>query len=97
MLPHGIVVLSADDEIDRNDAGSLVQELEEGMLAVRAGPTPEHRSRGVLHALAVPVHRLTVAFHVELLQVARQSPEVGVIGHDGMGVQAEKVHIPDAP
>ena len=48
------VVLRVDgrDEVARDDLGALVDQLVEGVLAVRPGLAPHDRASGVVHRLA---------------------------------------------
>ena len=84
------------DEVARHQLGALVDELEEGVLAVGAGLAPHHRSGGVTDPAALPVAGLAVGLHVGLLQVGRQPPQVLIVGQHGPRRGAEKVPVPHA-
>ena len=59
------------DEVARDEFGSLMDELIEGMLAIGADLTPEHRACMKVDVLAIAIDKLTITFHVSLLQVGR--------------------------
>ena len=44
MLEVRLMADGRREEFDRNDVGALVQELEEGMLAIGAGLAPDQRA-----------------------------------------------------
>jgi hypothetical protein len=67
-----LVAVGGDDELHRDDVGALVDQLEEGMLAVGARLAPDDRARYAVDGLAGKRHALAVRFHVELLQIGRQ-------------------------
>ena len=69
MATEGIQRLGEGDEVARDEARALVDELVEGMLAVRAGFAPVDRAGISVHFGAVELNVLAVAFHRELLQV----------------------------
>ena len=95
----GEVLLRAakPDEVRRDEAGALVHELEEGVLAIgaRLAPVDFPGGRGGNRG-AVTAHGLAVGFHSQLLQVGREAAEVLGIGEHGVGLGAEEVGVPDA-
>jgi hypothetical protein len=68
-----IQALAKADEVARDELGALVDQLVEGVLTVRAGLAPDHRSGLVLDDGPRPVHGLSIALHVELLQVGAEA------------------------
>ena len=72
MLTHGVLGLYGGQEVRRHQLGSLMDELIEGMLAVRAWFTPDHRTGLPANALPLLVHGLAVTLHVGLLQIGGQ-------------------------
>ena len=84
------------DEIGRDEARPLVEQLVVGMLAVGARRTPDDRAGGEVNRLAVEGDGLAIAFHVELLQVSGELGQVMVVGQHGMGLRTEEVVVPDA-
>ena len=91
-------VLSLDgrEEVAGNEFRSLVDELVERMLTVRAGLAPDDRTGGVIDALVVDVDALAVALHIALLQVGGEPTKILVVGEyrDGFGVP--EVVVPDS-
>ena len=83
------------DEVGRDHPRALVDELVEGVLAVRAGLPPEDLARVVGHGRTVAAHRLAVRLHRELLKVGRETVQVLRVGQDRVGVGAEEVRVPD--
>ena len=61
-LPDVVVGLDRGDEVAGDEAGSLVDELVEGVLAVGAGLTPNDRAGGVVDLSArtgnVPIEKI---------------------------------------
>ncbi len=88
--------LGRDQEVHRHDLRALVQQLEEGVLAVGAGFAPHDRAGGEADGAAIDVHRLAVALHVELLEVGREAAEALVVGNYGLGREAQGVAVPHA-
>src|SRR5207249_6869966 len=75
-------VCSSDlqQEVQRGAQRALVQQLEEGVLAIVAGLTPDDRRGLPLDRLAIERHGLAVALHLELLQVGREAAQRVKIG-----------------
>ena len=91
-----VVRLAEADEVGGHEPGALVEELEEGVLAVRARLAP-HDGPGVpADRLAATGHGLAVALHVELLEVGGEAGQLLAVGEDGVGLGAEEVRVPDA-
>ena len=80
-----------DHEFDRDDIGALMEKLEEGVLAVGAGLAPDDRPGGARDRRTVHDNALAVRFHVELLQIGRETAEPLVIGNDGARAVAEDI------
>ena len=90
-----LVGSAATRKVDRHDLGALVQQLEEGVLPVGAGLSPQDRARSPRrHARAVHVDVLAVALHVELLKIGREAAEALVVGNHGLGSEAPGVAVP---
>ena len=92
----GPFAVEGDDEIDGNHLRALVDELEEGVLAVDAGFAPNGGAGGEIHGLAVAVAAFAVAFHIELLEVGRQAAQAVAVGDDDVAGAAAEVLLPDA-
>ena len=73
-----------------------MDELVEGVLAVRTRFAPEDRAGLVVHALAFTVDGLAVAFHVGLLEVGGQAVQVLVVREHRVAGSAEEVVVPHA-
>ena len=87
---------SESDEVRRDEAGALVHELEEGVLAIgaRLAPVDFTSGRGGNRG-AIAAHGLAIGFHGQLLQVGREAAEVLGVGQHGVGLGAEEVGVPD--
>ena len=55
------------DKLQRNDSGSLMQQLIEGMLSVGSGFTEDQRSCHIVNRLTKAVDGFTIGFHIHLL------------------------------
>ena len=101
-IRHEDVVMAAEwverlgkcDEVAGDEAGALVDELVEAVLAVGAGFAPVDRTRVGIHMVAIEFHMLAVALHGELLEVGGEAFQVLVVGQDGDGLRAVEVVIP---
>mmetsp|Transcript_53784 Transcript_53784/g.126936 ORF Transcript_53784/g.126936 Transcript_53784/m.126936 type:complete len:559 (+) Transcript_53784:879-2555(+) len=95
-LPAGPVVRPLHrDELDGDHIRALVQHLEVGMLAVGAGLAPDDGRRGQRQRMAVQVHALAVALHLQLLQIRWQSTQALVIRCNAAAGEAVEVAVPD--
>ena len=70
------------DEVTRNQARSLVNQLVEGMLAVGPRFAPVDRACLVIHLPAIQRDVLTVALHRQLLQIRGKAFQVLFVGQD---------------
>ena len=93
--PRGFSERAKRDEVARDELRALVDQLVEGVLAVRARLAPHDRAGLVVDGVAVERDVLAVALHVELLQVGGEAGEVLVVGEDGDGLGAEEVVVPE--
>ena len=101
-IRHEEVVVTAErvegfgegDEVAGNEAGALVDELVEAVLAVGAGLAPVDGPCFGIHMGAIEFHMLAVALHRELLEVGGEAFQVLVVGQDGDGLRAVEVVIP---
>ena len=73
--------------------GALVQQLEEGVLAVDAGFAPDDGSGIRTDGGAVAGGLFAVAFHVELLDESGQVVQVLVVRGDDVAAAAEIVDV----
>ena len=84
------------DEVNRRDVRTLVQQLEEGVLAVDAGFAPNNRRSFVTDRLTVKGNLFAVALHVELLDEFGQAVKMLVVRRDNMAAAAVVIDVPDA-
>ena len=96
VIANLVVAVCRGDEVARNHLGALVDELVEGVLAVRTRFAPEDRTRLVVHALGIAVNGLAVGFHVGLLEVGGEAVEVLVVREHGVAGCAKEVVVPNA-
>lgn len=78
-----VVGFSGKDKVGGDQLGALVQELEEGVLGVRAWLAEEDGAGGVLYVVAGPGNGLAVRLHRELLEVCREAVHVLVESMSG--------------
>ena len=83
------------DELDRNGMHSLMQPLEERVLAVGARFAPERGCRRATGRRAVAHDRLAVAFENELLEIRRQPRERMRVGNDDTLAHAGRLRVPE--
>lgn len=91
-----IVGLGKSDKIARYQFGPLMEELEEGVLAIGTGFTPDDRAGLPRDRLSLLGGAFAVGFHVELLQISDQTGQRLIVREDGMSGGVEKIIIPDA-
>ena len=92
-----VLRLDGGEEIGRDEARPLVNELVERVLTVRPRLAPDDGPGGVVgDGVAVAVDALAVALHVPLLEVGGEAVKVLVVREDGVRLGAEEVHVPDA-
>ena len=72
-----------------------MDQLIEGMLAVRARFAPDDRAAGHLQIGAIHAYALAVAFHFKLLKIGRQAVEKIIIRQHGTGRVATNLIVPD--
>ena len=96
MIAERVERAGEGDEVAGDQLRALVDELIEGVLAVRAGLAPHDRTGLVVDPLALQRHVLAVALHVELLQVRGEAGEVLVVGQHRHRLSVEEVVVPQA-
>ena len=96
MIADLVVAVCRSDEVARNHLGALVNELVEGVLAVRTRFAPEDRACLIVNALGIAIHSLTVGFHVCLLEVSGQAVQILVVREHCVARSAKEVVVPDA-
>ena len=70
VLNHHIrtdLIVLKSDELERNNGGSLVEQLIERVLSVGSRLTEDHWTGLITHSLAEAVHAFAVGLHVQLL------------------------------
>lgn len=90
-----VVGLGSNDEVCRNQLGTLVDQLEEGVLSVGGWLTEENNTSLVVDELVVLGDRLTVGFHGKLLQVSWESVHVLVKRCHKLGLGLVEIVVPD--
>ena len=96
MIQHRWAALERCDEIDRNHAGALMQQLEKRVLPIGARFAPNHWATRYRQRIALQIHRLAVALHFELLQVRRQAVQILRVGLDAVARRTPKIVVPNA-
>ena len=86
----------AGNQVYGGNVGALVQQLEEGVLAVDAGFAPDDGPGIRTDGCAVAGRLFAVAFHVELLDESGQVVQVLVVRGDDVAAAAEIVDVPNA-
>ncbi len=82
-----------DKKIEGNDLRSLMDELEEGVLAIGAGLAPHDRARRGIGWRPVQLDMLAVALHLQLLEIGREAPEPLVVWDHAVRGMAEDVAV----
>ena len=82
--------------VNRRDVRTLVQQLEEGVLAVDTGFAPNNRGSFVTDRFTVKGNLFAVALRVELLDEFGQAVEMLVEGAITVAAAAVVVDVPDA-
>ncbi|KAH3666176.1 hypothetical protein OGAPHI_004365 [Ogataea philodendri] len=90
-----VVGLGGQDEVGWNELGTLVHQLEEGMLGVGGWFSKHHDSGLVVDKLGVLCNRLTIGFHGQLLQVSWESVQVLIKWCNQLGLSAVEVVVPN--
>jgi len=96
VIANLVVAVGRGDEVARNHLGALMDELVEGVLAVRTRFAPEDRTGLVVDAQGVAVNSLAVGFHVGLLEVGGEAVQVLVVREHRVAGSAEEVVVPHA-
>lgn len=96
VLGKGVVGLDGGQEITGGNAGSLMNQLVEGVLTVGTGLTDNPGASAVGDSLTVSVPVFAVRLHIALLEVGREAVHVLIVGEDGVDLGIEKVDVPDA-
>ena len=82
------------DEVGRDHAGALVDQLVEGVLTIGAGFAPEDLAGLVGDGAAVAAHGLAVGLHGQLLQVRGEAVQVLRVGQNRVCVGTQEVRVP---
>ena len=96
MFAYGIVAYRRCQKIGRHQWCSLMQQLVKGVLAIRAGLSPDDRPGLVGEMLTVPSNRFSVTLHVALLKVRRKPMHILIVWQDHFGLCSKEVAVPDA-
>ena len=90
-----VLAFCKTDKLERNNIGTLVQQLIERVLSVGAGFPKDNRSRFIVNWFAEAVHRLSVGLHIQLLQVSRKAGKRLAVGQDGSATVTEDIPFMD--
>ena len=96
MPPERMEGLCERNEVTRYQSCALMQQLEEGVLAVCSHFAPVHGTGWLSNLRSDKCHMFTVALHDELLQIRRKALQILFIGRDRKVLGAEDVVVPDA-
>src|SRR5258708_38366928 len=94
MAAHLVERLGKGNEIARDDAGSLMDQLVERMLPICSGLAPVDGSGIVGDGFAIERDMLPITLHGQLLQIRRESFQVLLVRQDCDGLCVEKVVVP---
>src|SRR5947209_9026916 len=94
MAANRVERLGKCDEVARNKPGPLVDELIEGMLAVRPRLAPIDGRCIVRDGLAIQRDVLAVALHRQLLKVSGKALQILLIRQNSDSLRAEEVVVP---
>src|SRR5215510_1098838 len=86
--------LAKGDKITRDEAGALMDQLVEGVLAIGARLTPVDGASLVVDRAAIECDVFAIALHGKLLQIRREALQVLLIWQDRYGLGAEEVVVP---
>src|ERR1043166_586383 len=81
------------DEITRNKARALVDQLIERMLSVRPRFAPIDRPGIVVDLFTIQSDVLAITLHCQLLEISGKSFQVLLVGKDGDCLRIEEVRI----
>src|SRR5262245_52293152 len=88
--------LAKGDEVTGDEAGALMDQLVEGVLAVRTRLAPVDGTGLVIDRAAIARDMFAVALHGQLLQIRREALQVLLVWQDRHGLGAEEVVVPYA-
>src|SRR5690348_19366 len=96
VFTYGIVTDGGGNKIRGYHRRSLVKQLVKGMLAVGSRFSPNDRPCGVSNLFATPVHVFSIAFHISLLEVSRETMHILVVRQNRFRLGAKEINIPKA-
>lgn len=86
-----VVGFGGEDEVGGDELGTLVQELEEGVLGVGAGLAEDDCAGGVFHVVAGSGDSLSIGLHEQLLEVGGEAVHVLVESVEKMLTESNEV------
>src|SRR6516165_5339724 len=95
MSVNGVESLSESDEIARDQARTLVDQLIEGMLTIGSRLAPVDRSGVVIDRGTVKRHVLAVALHSKLLEVGGEPLQILLVRKDSDRLGTKEVVVPN--
>ena len=96
VLPEGIESLTESDEVCRDEASALMDQLVETVLPVSAGLSPEDRASVVVNVRSIEAYMFAVGFHRQLLKISGEPLEVLLVGQNCDCLGIEEVGVPEA-
>src|SRR5262245_24441742 len=88
--------LAKGDEVTRDESGTLVDQLVEGVLAIGARLAPVDGASLVVDRAAIARDVLAIALHGQLLQIRWEALQVLLVWQDRHGLGTEEVIVPYA-
>src|SRR5688500_11981737 len=95
MISYCIMTLRRRNEIGRHHYSSLVKQLIKGMLTVCSWLAPNHRTRCIIDRLARTIGTFSIALHIALLEICRESVQVLIVWQYRFGLCSKEIGIPD--
>src|ERR1700730_608972 len=95
MISQGIKRLAETNKIAGDQFCSLMNQLIERVLTIRARFAPIDWSRFVIDGGAFKRDMLPVAFHCQLLEICWESFQILIVGQNGNGLGIKKIGVPD--
>src|SRR5215510_3571125 len=95
MAAERIARFREGDKVTRNEPGSLVDQLIEGVLSIGPWFAPVDWTSVKGHPVAIESHMFAVALHRQLLEICGKALQILLIREDGNRLGAEEVVVPN--
>ena len=86
MITQRIVTAAKTDEVCRDQTCSLMDQLIKCMLTIGSRFSPNDGAGRIINGLSLAINRLTVALHIQLLQIGREPCQILVVWQHGITV-----------